>query len=97
MPDSTGRNVYLISQDLDHLDGECLVRAVVLARGPGRAVKDLLRYVRSRHPAAIVRRSRLTVVPIGANAPARIGPREADHAGDEATIVAVVLGQGGGV
>jgi hypothetical protein len=69
-----------------------LVRAVVIAPGPGRAVKGLLRHVRSRHPAAVARRSRLTVVPISENAPARIDPQEADQAGGEATVVAVVLG-----
>jgi hypothetical protein len=91
MPSGTGRNVYLIRQDLDHLDGAYLVRAVVRAPGPGQAVKDLLRHVRTPHPAAVARRSRLTVVAIGANAPARIDPQEADPVGDEATIVAVVL------
>jgi hypothetical protein len=93
MPSGTGRNVYLIRQDLDQLHGEYLVRAVVLAAGPGRAVKDLLRHVRTHHPAALARRSRLSVVRIGENAPGRIDPQGADHAGDEATIVALVLGQ----
>lgn len=91
MPGNTGQNVYLIRQDIDHLDGEHLVRAVVIAPGPGRAVKDLLRHVRFHHPAAIARRSRLSVVCIGENAPARIGPEDADHAGSAATIVAVVI------
>jgi hypothetical protein len=92
MPGGTGRNVYLIRQNLDHLDGEYLDRAVVIAAGPGRAVKDLLRHVRTYQPAAVARRSRLTVACIGENAPARIDPQETDHAGDEATIIAVVLG-----
>jgi hypothetical protein len=92
MPGGTDRNVYLIRQNLNHLDGEHLVRAVVIAPGPGRAVKDLLRHVRFHHPAAIARRSRLSVVRIGENAPSRIDPQEADDTGDEATIVAVVLG-----
>jgi hypothetical protein len=93
MPDGTGRNVYLIRQHVDRLYGEYLVRAVVIAPGPGRAVKDLLRYVRTHHPAAIARRCRLTVVPIGENAPTRIDTKETDHADDEAAIVAVVLGR----
>ncbi len=93
MPSGTGRDVYLIRQDIDRMDGEYLVRAVVIAAGPGRAVKDLLRHVRTHHPAAIARRSRLTVVPIGENAPARIDQQEADRASDEATIVAIVLGR----
>jgi hypothetical protein len=93
MPDGTGRNVYLIRQDVDRLYGEYLVRAVVIATGPGRAVKDLLRHVRTHHPAAIARRSRLTAVPIGENAPSQIDPKHAGQAGDEAAIVAVVMGR----
>jgi len=93
MPGNTGRNVYLIRQDIDHLDGEHLVHAVVIAPAPGRAVKDLLRHVRFHHPAAIARRSRLSVVCIGENAPARIDPEAADHASDETTILAVVLAE----
>jgi hypothetical protein len=93
MPGGTGRNVYLIRQDIDHLDGEYLVRAVVLAAGRGRAVKDLLRHVRTHHPATIARGSRLTVVQIGENAPERIDAHEADRPGEEATIVAVVFGE----
>ena len=93
MPNGTGRNVYLIRQDLEGLCGEYLVRAVVIAMGPGRAVKDLLRHVRTHHPAAIARRCRLTVVPIGENAPKRIDTKEPDHAGDEAAIVTVVMGR----
>jgi hypothetical protein len=89
----TGRNVYLIRQDLDCLDGEYLDRAVVIAPGPGRAVKGLLRHVRMNHPAAVARRTHLSVVAIGENAPTRIGPREADPADHEATVVAVVLGR----
>lgn len=93
MPDGTGRNVYLIRQDLGRLCGEYLVRAVVIAPGPGRAVKDLLRHIRTHHPAAVARRGRLTVVPIGENAPVRIDPEDADPAGDEAAIVTVVMGR----
>jgi hypothetical protein len=94
MPSGTGRNVYLIRQDIDHLNGEYLVHAVVIAPGPGRAIKDLLRHVRLHHPAAIARRSRLSVVLIGENTPAKIDTQEADGSGDEATVVAVVLGGG---
>ena len=97
MPDGTGRTAYLIRQDIDRLYGEYLVRAVVIAPGPGRAVKDLLRHVRTHYPAAVARRSRLTVVPIGENAPERIDPKETDHADGEAAIVAVVLGRDGRV
>jgi hypothetical protein len=96
MPNGTGRNVYLIRQDIDHQYGEYLVRAVVIAAGPGRAVKDLLRHVRTHHPAAIARRSRLTVLCIGENAPERIDPHEADRPSEEATIVAVVFGEDDG-
>ncbi len=93
MPDGTGRNVYLIRQHVDRLYGEYLVRAVVIAPGPGRAVKDLLRHVRTHHPGAVARRSRLTVVSLGENAPARIDPKDADQSDDEAAIVAVVMGR----
>ena len=71
MADGTGRSVYLIRQNIDYLDGEYLARAVIIAPGPGRAVKELLRHVRLHHPAAIARRSRLSVVRIGENTPAR--------------------------
>ena len=94
MPTSNGRSVYLIRQDIVHLEGEYLVRAVVIASGPGRAVKDLLRHVRTHHPAAVARRSRLDVVRIGENAPERIDSQVADNAGEEATIVAVVIAEG---
>jgi hypothetical protein len=35
IPKGTGRNVYLIRQNIEHLSGEHLVSAVVLARGRG--------------------------------------------------------------
>ena len=93
MPNVSGRNIYLIRQDINHLDGEYFDCAVVIAAGPGRAVKGLLRHVRTHHPAAIARRGRLTVVRIGGNAPARIEPQQAVNAGDEATIVTILLGK----
>jgi hypothetical protein len=93
MPNGTGRNVYLIRQNLDHLYGEYLVSAVVIAPGPGRAVKDLLRHVRLHRPAAIARRSRLSVVRIGENAPRQLDPDEVSHPDDEALVVAVVFGE----
>jgi hypothetical protein len=93
MPNGTGRNVYLIRQNLDHLYGEYLVRAVVLAPGPGRAVKGLLRHVRLHRPAAIARRSRLTVVRIGENAPEPPDLHGADSPGDEVTVVTVAFGE----
>ena len=96
MPDGTGLNVYLVRQDIDGLDGEYLVRAVVIASGPGRAVKDLLRHVRLHHPAAVAQRSRLSVVRIGENAPAQLGVHGANHPGGEVTVVAVVLGEDDG-
>jgi hypothetical protein len=92
MPGESGRNVYLIRQNIDRLYGEYLVRAVVIAHGPGRAVKGLLRHVRTHHPAAIARPGRLSVLRIGANAPDRIDTEWAD--GDEgATVVATLFGE----
>jgi hypothetical protein len=93
MPNATSRNVYLVRQDPDGICGKHLVRAVVIAGGPGRAVKALLRHVRTHHPSAVARRSRLSVVRIGDNAPERVDIPEASHIGDAAVIVAVVLGE----
>jgi hypothetical protein len=93
MSNGTGRSVYLIRQDVNHLYGEYLVRAVVIAPGPGRAVKDLLRHVRLRHPAAIAWRSRLSVARISENAPAQLDPHGVNHPGGEVTVVAVVFGE----
>jgi hypothetical protein len=92
MRDEAGRNVYLIRQDIDRLYGEYLVRAVVIAPGPGRAVKGLLRYVRTHRPAAVARRGRLAVLRIGENAPGRIDPDGAGG-GEGATVVAAVFGE----
>jgi hypothetical protein len=93
MPTGKGRNVYLIRQDLDHLYGEYLVAAVVIAPGPGRAVKDLLRHVRTHHPAALAHRSRLRVVRIGENAPRQLDPDAVNHPEDEALVVVVTFGE----
>ena|SRR5437660_7373063 len=93
MPTGTGRNVYLIRQNLDHLYGEYLVAAVVIATGPGRAVKDLLRHVRTHHPAALAHRSRLSVVRIGENAPRQLELDGVNHPDDEAIIVVVTFGE----
>jgi hypothetical protein len=93
MSNDTTRNVYLIRQDIDHLFGEYLVRAVVLAAGPGRAIKALLRHLRTNHSTVFAQRSRLTAVQIGANAPTVLEPHAADCITDEATIVAVVFGK----
>jgi hypothetical protein len=92
MPPATGRNVYLIRQRVDRLCGEHLDRAVVIAAGPGRAVKALLRYVRTYRPAAIARRSRLIVLQIGENPPDRLESVLAASPDDGAVIVAVVYG-----
>ena len=93
MADGTGRSVYLIRQNIDYLDGEYLVRAVVIAPGPERAVKELLRHVRLHHPAAIAQSSRLNVVRIGENAPAQLDPHWVNHPGGEVTVVAIVFGE----
>jgi hypothetical protein len=93
MPHSTGRNVYLIRHNTDHLDGEYLVRAVVIANGPGRAVKALLRHVRSQCPGAIAQRSRLTMVQIGENAPDQLAPDTGVCPDEQAAVVAVVYGK----
>src|SRR5262245_10552012 len=85
MSNGTGRSVYLIRQDIDRLYGEYLVRAVVIAPRPGRAIKELLRYVRLHHPAALARRSRLSVVWIGENAPAQLNLQGVNHPGGEVT------------
>jgi hypothetical protein len=96
MRSGTGLNVYLIRQDIDRLYGEYLVRAVVIAAGAGRAVKALPRHIRAHHPAAVARRTRLTALRIGDNAPAGIDPSDTDRPGEEATVVAVVLGEDDG-
>ena len=96
MPNNATRNVYLIRQDLSHLFGEYLDTAVVIAPGPGRAVKSLLRHVRTYHPAAIAQRSRLRVTRIGQNAPHLLDLHRADDPGDEATIVAIAFGENAG-
>ncbi len=96
MPNGTGRNVYLIQQDIIRQYGAYLVSAVVLAPGPGRAVKALLRHVRLHRPAALARRSRLTVTRIGENAPASVDRPGADVPGCDATVVAVVFGEDDG-
>jgi hypothetical protein len=96
MADGTGRSVYLIRQNIDHLYGAYLARAVIIAPGPGRAVKELLRHVRLHRPAAIARRSRLDVVRIGENAPAQLDSHGLNHPSGEATVVAVVFGEDDG-
>jgi hypothetical protein len=96
MPNSTIRNVYLIRQDLSHLCGEYLTTAVVIAAGPGRAIKSLLRHIRTHHPTAIAQRSRLRVTRIGENAPNLLDLHKTDDPGDEATIVATVFGEDAG-
>jgi hypothetical protein len=96
MANGTGRSVYLVRQNIDHLFGEYLVRAVVIAPGPGRAVKELLRHVRLHRPAAIARRSRLSVVRIGENASAQLDAHGVNHPGGEVTVVAVVFGEDDG-
>lgn len=93
MPNGPRRNVYLIRQDLTYLHGEYLVNAVVIAPGPGRAIKSLLRHIRTHHPAVIAQRSRLRVTRIGDNAPDLLDLPSADDPGDEATIVAIVFGE----
>lgn len=91
MPNGARRNVYLIRQDLTHLLGQYLVNAVVIAPGPGWAIKSLLRHIRNHHPAVIAQRSRLRVTRIGDNAPDLLDLPSADDPGDEATIVAIAL------
>ncbi|HYT94860.1 MAG TPA: hypothetical protein VEL76_39450, partial [Gemmataceae bacterium] len=89
----TGRNVYLIRQNIDRLYGEYLVTAVVIATGPGQAIKNLLRHIRAHRPETLARRSRLTVVQIGEHAPERLDLHTADGPVDGATVVAVVYGE----
>jgi hypothetical protein len=93
MSNGTGRNVYLIQQNVIRQYGEYLVSAVVLAPGPGRAVKALLRHVRLHHPRVTARRSRLTVSRIGENAPESLDLPGVENPGCEATVVAVVFDQ----
>jgi hypothetical protein len=93
MPNDPHRNVYLIRQDLTYLQGAYLVTAVVIAKGPGRAIKSLLRHIRTYHPAVIAQRSRLRVTRIGENAPDRLDLEVAEVLGDEAIIVAIVFAE----